>query len=1095
MAQISYLDMGPTSQEPYLYYHRWLHSQPHNTSHLQAVFSMDPNRPLNESESHRLFPARRSSSLSTDDRFSPEVLSTRLVNNNGSSDCPNMTADNHENLQIVGSDNSLPSNFVGHGFSSSNLLLDPAGTCFFQEPSDYDYTPDPSDVNHPFTYYSPERLSSVPSNLPVNISPVHWYNNHSLSEQSNSEDKESSELQELMEISGNRFSLRQQNQPYVCQMPGCGTTFSKKGDYKRHWTVKHNPNAERHVCGCCKDGTSQHFLRKDKLREHKIKVHNHTKDLKMKLCPHRHGDDGLELLYFCSAEKLQHHNQMLHRHEGEAGCSDPSTGLKRSNENDVLGASKRVQLHPTDPTNDETKYPSEISLYKKLDLYKSLHTSGHKLTAVSETVTISNVCFTEFVKLSEKAKEIHGPRANPPHSGSYVVLPLVLFNALSRSVKLQGSKELICDLLRMLRPKTQEHYPSPLCLLRSKPHLPTRNQKQENLKPKIFAMKEIEDCELIALWHRNIITCLPRILQSRIQSDYSASLVRTGKCERCSRAAIHIQSNKMPSSTAKEHIRKQIVELVSPHLSFSKEQIQFFEGRLKTIAGCTSHSGSDQSDESDNMDEVEDEEYPWYTRYHATPGPGASIGLTCTKQISATIGCYVNIDTSTYVLTVKHLVTKSYEHLSQGATDKTTVVSPAVVDADDLIERFEQYLSDLDLELSSEDHLGSRYCQDVPVDIILALPESTRNILNKRDLIAKDLNKLKNDPQLLNLGSVFQSNDSDMEDLPGLPSDSHPFRYHLDWALFTVVSSRLGSNRHRYHFNQEQNMVNFYDGDTDTCGAGEQFVATGTVTANDEVHFVGQATGRQSGEVNAARVLICHNNQISHEWAVILSPDQQGNPERHRGDSGASIIRNHDNRLIGLLWACHGGLLIFTPIEVVFADIQNKLGATEICLPPYDQPPTQPLLVSDVEEICRDKTKEPKRPRRRFRSAMMQTDPRKTVQPLGLPRSVFPTTTKPQLQILTSKKEPAAQKLATTTHDSDRVASSMSQPVARLGPGLAEDKENKHSLQYILTDPTQFELQKRRTMQVPRSRRSYFRGKSRVNTWPCTLALSSVSVN
>jgi len=65
----------------------------------------------------------------------------------------------------------------------------------------------------------------------------------------------------------------------------------------------------------------------------------------------------------------------------------------------------------------------------------------------------------------------------------------------------------------------------------------------------------------------------------------------------------------------------------------------------------------------------------------------------------------------------------------------------------------------------------------------------------------------------------------------------------------------------------------------------------------------------------------------------MVVPEDKQEEDIYWGDSGAWIIRDSDNALVGLLWGWINGQLIFTPIKDVFEDIKETFNATEVGLP------------------------------------------------------------------------------------------------------------------------------------------------------------------
>jgi hypothetical protein len=391
-----------------------------------------------------------------------------------------------------------------------------------------------------------------------------------------------------------------------------------------------------------------------------------------------------------------------------------------------------------------------------------------------------------------------------------------------------------------------------------------------------------------------------------------------------------------------------------------------------------------------------------------------------------------------------------------------------------------------------KDHFGDEYPEFVSFGDIGSLPDHVQDIMAKLDVVQKDLSHLTGGDQPFRLGSLaYQSTAPSNSDRPLLSLPEQRFGHHMDWALCSVLPQRAGTNRHRYQYDCEEGAVDFYTGETDTFGAGQLFLDTCGVEANTKVHFVGQATGRQSGEINAARILICHNGIVSEEWAMVMTANGQGgNDIIHRGDSGASIVRDSDNKLAGLLWACtKDGQLVLTPINIVFDDIRQKIPASEVSLPPIDRssPPDISLgiTVHEVDTICRDKTIEKLKLRRQFRSSDMPSPRRKQVLPSGMPERFPVGNSQPPVTKAVPVPTPSLGSLRPPTLNTLNTTSRATLPAPeyiRLFQQVCkalEDNKNKDSLRFILTRYSTNKLEKQSTFPQPQVRTLH-----RTGTWP-----------
>jgi hypothetical protein len=809
------------------------------------------------------------------------------------------------------------------------------------------------------------------------------------------------------------------------------------------------------------------------------------------------------------------------------------------NENTAKRAKLDLEVHKN--KGQLMEIVSNRSLAEDSDGHLDLVKLGNETAnAAAEEILVPDVGISDFFALSKNkglSSIIHSPirlffvdistymitviRAIEENikldSAGVLAKPEISFNAFQGSIRLRGFgditkalKTIVYEFLgKRKRLGSSLNDFASLNLLCMRPKVPRVPPPQSETGTKTFALRHTEDAELLKVWHERIIPSLPDLLAKTIGDNYSASLVRKGISELSGTAVIQIQSHTVPSKTVRALIRSQIVRWVDKDISLRSYQIQFSKGRLTMLAGELQgiHEMSDSPEQSDqgSDDDAEPECYPFYKRYWRTPGPGASIGLLCTGAIAATICCYVHVEGRLFILTVKHFITKSYDRLLSGTSDRTTVVSPALADVDDMREKFTQFVTNFKIELDEamREHFGDECPEYVSLGDIGSLPDHVQDIMEKLEVVQKDLSHLTGGDQPFRLGALaYQSTTPCTSDRPLFSFPGQRFGHHMDWALCSVLPQRTGTNRPRYKYNCEERVVDFYTGDTDTFGAGQPILDTCVVEGNTKVHFVGQATGRQSGEINPARILISQNGIISEEWAMVMSANgQDGNDMIHRGDSGAPIVRDSDNKLAGLLWArTKDGQLVLTPINIVFDDIRQKIPASDVSLPPVDPcaPPEIPLsaAVHEVDTICRDKTIERPKLRRRFRSLDMPSPRRKQILASSTPEK-FPAGSS---QLPVTK----AASLPTPLLDSPRSAifnpsNTMFGPVlpATAYIQLAQqvftalkDNKNKHSLEFVLTGYSTNKLEKRSTFPQTQDRALH-----RTGTWPAKNHLRLGSCN
>jgi hypothetical protein len=504
------------------------------------------------------------------------------------------------------------------------------------------------------------------------------------------------------------------------------------------------------------------------------------------------------------------------------------------------------------------------------------------------------------------------------------------------------------------------------CPARKLPKVPKFHQQNQK---KIFAMNQTSDFCLVKAWHDTILPFLPKMLSKDLGDNYSAVLVRKGKSERQSRVVINIQSPNKPSKEIKKYISSQILQYEGGLLHQYDIKVDFTTATLSLLAGDGTEDELLEDSTDDSQEGEEDDEggeYPYLQRYWRRPGMGASIGLQCSDSVSATLGCYIKVDTEIFALTVQHFISKSHCARIAGMSASKTLVSPPQVEVDAMKKSLEQLIRNCehDIKVAWLAHSGrTEFVQGQGG--FETLPERVLELWEKQAYARKDLEELLKQPSHFVLGSIVhqsQSSNSAVHIAHTQPVgnliDLEP---HMDWALSAINENRKGVNRHRYACDGASGNLDYIDGDVDGYGAGELCYETGPVQPNVPVHFWGQSTGRQRGQISPVKSLVTVDGKSTCEWTIVT--DEQIDIHKFFGDSGASVIQDGDNKLVGHLWGCNDlGALFFTSIEDIFKDIRKTTNATEVCLPPRpgDQlAPPQP--VSNVFKICRTEKKRPQR--------------------------------------------------------------------------------------------------------------------------------------
>ena len=549
----------------------------------------------------------------------------------------------------------------------------------------------------------------------------------------------------------------------------------------------------------------------------------------------------------------------------------------------------------------------------------------------------------------------------------------ISFSISARSIRLRGppntalamKKDLEMTLNGIRKAPLEANRAPPKCVHRAP--IASISNGHERISAKIFAIRKEEDYTVLMTWLKQILPSLPEILARSIGPDYSASLVRQGLSSASAQAVIRIQSPDKPSRLVQSRVQRQVIGLYDKVLLAGSIRLQFSDGYPTLLAGSSCQNDLEFVSHQDNTDEEENTcKFPHWSRIWDHPGMSASIGMRCTRQVSATSCCYVDVDGEQFLLTVNHFIENSRSKNDNSVEDKLSLTSPALLDMDQDLGYYKRFI--LGVENEIEEILLNQHGDIVPSDL-----EESSELLDRLDKqmyvqgFEKKLKSRLNDEAYLTLGSVVHQNRTHSR----IASGNTDIRHRMDWALFSV-SDRAGRNRICYKIDPDEGVTDFFSEGCEEWGAGELCQRTCNVEPNEKVYYVGQTSGLQTAEVNPAPILVSRScdEEPTLEWALTVPEREQKEDNKYAGDSGAGIMRVSDNSLLGLLWGYENNQLIFTPINDVFADIKEQTGAANVGLPQIWQNPS-PSSVSIGSQtqggptlICRDITKEPPNARR-----------------------------------------------------------------------------------------------------------------------------------
>ena len=578
-----------------------------------------------------------------------------------------------------------------------------------------------------------------------------------------------------------------------------------------------------------------------------------------------------------------------------------------------------------------------------------------------------------------------------------------------------------------------------------------RPQYEDRISERNFPLRREDDLILLSLWVERILPILPKIMAESVGDTYSATLLRQGLSNESSIPIIQIQTSRKPSWTVQRSIESRLKSVFGGH---PMPNTRFLQGSFKPLAGNL------DEDDDKTMDNSFDD-FPHYKLYWPHPGLSASIGMRCTRKISATSCCYLDVDGKKLLLTVRHFIEDSKAKRDSIATqhDERTLTSPALLEVDRMIEFFDQYLRELDTQI--DEALKERYRTELPSNIecsdtLKGYEENKGAAWRLKD----ELLRSRKDEKTLILGSLMYETKAsavrpiDEETTTMWPESTHRSpepKHRMDWSLWHVTN-RAGVNRTQYGIDHVEGSVDFAN--TENGGTRRACHATHSVESNERVYWIGQSSGYQVADVNPAPMQIVINGVETMEWSLIVQGKYREGHKKFRGDSGAGIMRVSDDSLIGMLCAYCNQQLVFTPIRGIIADIKEKCNARNVKLwpiysegihTPFTGSPENPPTDSEAILISRDVTEEIQKPIR--------------IKPSDLSRPIFSKRFHLQKTTVTSISVESLE-ISGNSLLTER-GSNLGSPIPSLSSSLSEQRSDSETRTIYSSDDAQSDMTSR----------------------------------
>ena len=478
----------------------------------------------------------------------------------------------------------------------------------------------------------------------------------------------------------------------------------------------------------------------------------------------------------------------------------------------------------------------------------------------------------------------------------------------------------------------------------------------DSQKTKVFPIRVKDDPKLVELWLKSILPALPQILSRIVGASYSAILVRQGQVDFDAHPCIQIESPVLPSLNSRQYIKDSLRRLCDKENYQSDISIRFYQGSVEDLTG-----GEDEV--RDGFGESVDEKRSRFnlTRPCSELRMGASLGLLCSKRVSGTLGGFVLINDTKYMLTSDHFVENSE---AQGNRDNDdphrNITSPSRWDLGYMKNNLNQTIRDLDCEI---DQLTSQNYGnlDVPEEDFERLPwlhETQRRKGDFERLLSQfSKNDSKKELAEYTIGNVHKRSTGTitMHAPIHLNSPGTTFTYHLDWALCRL-RSETSENRHKYRSKEDAIADDPIETQDRAIESGEVVDDKCEPNSGNIVYYFGQGSGYRRGKVSMPMLKSrtrAGETITTNDWIFMDFDGQYIQKEVAAGDSGSWVIREADNKVMGQVCSHDLGMVLFTPIDAIFEDIRVQQGVKAFLPPSSPDPgPIPPMTrVSDLSAV------------------------------------------------------------------------------------------------------------------------------------------------
>ncbi|KAF2114524.1 hypothetical protein BDV96DRAFT_100432 [Lophiotrema nucula] len=475
---------------------------------------------------------------------------------------------------------------------------------------------------------------------------------------------------------------------------------------------------------------------------------------------------------------------------------------------------------------------------------------------------------------------------------------------------LKKGRAMVEKIIRRIPPADPWQYYQQECPVSSFRKGSIQQRAHEKSGVRIAIVDPKRDRDAIETWTRFVLPRLPNMMKQFhrvLGPTYSAVLVCHIEGNDAPFPIIRFCSSKGQADITRTMIRDMIASICRRG-GRDVLDVHFSEGTAHRLVG-----GRSSDSRSNDQKPFPHGRRPWHKL-----GMGVSMGMSNCIHVSASSGGYLAIGGVKFMLSVNHMRYPRPDCTCPDDTQDLKVSAPSLGDISDLRELVRMRVEELRLKMKASAP------DSIPLDGSDTLDESLFHGSDKKELkMYESFGWALNKPnQAFELGDVERSGSSTRVSSSSRYTCELPVEHQMDWCLIQVKRERMGKNRHRHRKCTKLTLDDLSHEDANPLGVGRPCEMIGDFRGGEAVYYVGPTSGLREGYINPVpQIQGKTDGSFTLEWAMVVDGGAPDNTE-FEGDSGTWILDSNEHA-IGMLWSWNNGLLNFTPLDDIIADIHE----------------------------------------------------------------------------------------------------------------------------------------------------------------------------